>query len=903
MNFYQIGGSLANTSLSYVKRQADDTLYYSLKSGDICYVLNCRQMGKSSLRIKTKTRLETDDYHCITVDLQEIGICDDEKEWLCSIIDILVSSCESLSQFDLDDWLDKNISLSPGLLLSKFIEQVLLAYIEHNLVIFIDEIDYVRSLPFSTDNFFGVIRACYNKRGEKDKEYYQRLTFAFFGVATPTDLINDPILTPFNVGKAIALQGLSFEEADKVLTKGFEVHNFTNPSQILREILFWTGGQPFLTQKLCHLVVTYGDKSQPNVKQIVEEYILKNWESQDNPIHLKNIQNRILFKSDIRSSILVIYQNILQGKKVILNNSLNQAELLLSGLVVAENNKLRVYNQIYQHIFNLDWVQKQLYHLLSQQRPEFYAQKISDWITSNFRDNGCLLSKQELVAIQEWASSDKPLNKEDLQFLYTSVQQIEQKTQQKEKQAYKIISGLMGLLVVGITSFLGWEWYQLKQEYQQQLATKLVNHAASESEENLQRSILLETEALKRNPSVALDTKFYQKLALLPQLKQELSHEDQVNAIAFNPETNRLLTGGLDGIAKLWGRDGRLVKTFPHNNSITAVAFSPNGKFFITASLDGIAKLWSSDGRLIKTIKHDGSVNEVVFSFDNQYVATASMDQTVEVVEITTGKSILSLVHQGNILTLEFSPHSQYLVTGSLDGMVQVWDVAKQESIAKLQSNSGVNNVTFSPDSQFIAIATGDITTIIWEFASNETRTIRHKSSIYSVAFSPDGEYIAIASGDYTATLWDFNQVWQSKIDKPKYILKHHDKVNLVNFSADSKYLLTGSDDKTAKVWEVLSGNLIKQMSHEAAVIAATFINQEQIVTASWDQTVRIWDRFAKIALAIPFESEIIDLAFTDDNNYVATIVDENKIQIWNLSQGSLRSSVVTTNIRQINDI
>src|SRR5437868_6296254 len=32
------------------------------------------------------------------------------------------------------------------------------------LVIFIDEIDVVRSLPFSTDEFFAAIRACYNRR-------------------------------------------------------------------------------------------------------------------------------------------------------------------------------------------------------------------------------------------------------------------------------------------------------------------------------------------------------------------------------------------------------------------------------------------------------------------------------------------------------------------------------------------------------------------------------------------------------------------------------------------------------------------------------------------------------------------------------------------------------------------
>ena len=55
---YYIGGSLPINATSYVKRKADYDLYQGLKNGDFCYVLNSRQMGKSSLRIKTIQNLE-----------------------------------------------------------------------------------------------------------------------------------------------------------------------------------------------------------------------------------------------------------------------------------------------------------------------------------------------------------------------------------------------------------------------------------------------------------------------------------------------------------------------------------------------------------------------------------------------------------------------------------------------------------------------------------------------------------------------------------------------------------------------------------------------------------------------------------------------------------------------------
>src|SRR5262249_52279674 len=64
------------------------------------------------------------------------------------------------------------------------------------LVIFIDEIDAVRSLPFSTDEFFAAIRQCYNRRTREPE--FERLTFCLLGVASPSDLIRDVRMTPFN---------------------------------------------------------------------------------------------------------------------------------------------------------------------------------------------------------------------------------------------------------------------------------------------------------------------------------------------------------------------------------------------------------------------------------------------------------------------------------------------------------------------------------------------------------------------------------------------------------------------------------------------------------------------------------------------------------------------------------
>jgi AAA-like domain len=124
-------------------------------------------------------------------------------------------------------WRDRN-DISSMQKLDEFIEDVLLASIPGNIVIFIDEIDSTLSLKFAREDFFALIRSCYNRRSENSA--YKRLTFALLGVATPSDLIKDKTRTPFNIGEAIELDGFkiheieplakglgSFEECDRVL--------------------------------------------------------------------------------------------------------------------------------------------------------------------------------------------------------------------------------------------------------------------------------------------------------------------------------------------------------------------------------------------------------------------------------------------------------------------------------------------------------------------------------------------------------------------------------------------------------------------------------------------------------------------------------------------------------------
>ena len=218
--------------------------------------------------------------------------------------------------------------------------------------------DSVLSLPFSLNDFFALIRSCYNQRSLSSDSPYHNLTFAFFGVATPSELMTDTKTTPFNIGKGIKLESFKINEAQPLLS-GFQ-DRINNPQTLLEEILHWTGGQPFLTQKLCNLIreTTLDiplNREAVWLESLVQEKIINNWQAQDQPEHLKTINDRIS-QSPNKNQLLTMYQQLLeQGSIVDPNNDISK-ELTLSGLVVQRDDRLVLHNRIYQTIFNLDWI-------------------------------------------------------------------------------------------------------------------------------------------------------------------------------------------------------------------------------------------------------------------------------------------------------------------------------------------------------------------------------------------------------------------------------------------------------------------------------------------------------------------------------------------------------------------
>ncbi len=349
-DFFVVGGTVRSDSPSYVKRPADDELFELALAGKFCYVLTPRQMGKSSLMVRTARHLQQQSVRTAIIDLTKIGLVTVDQWYLNLLTELKESFGLSV---DLATWWPRYAPLGPVKSFINFLREVVLTEIEDQVVIFIDELDTTLSLPFS-DDFFAVIRALYNARAEDSA--FNRLTFVLFGVATPSDLIKDRTRAPFNIGRAIDLDDFSHENT-RALQRGLKDIYPEQGEAIFERIYHWTNGHPYLTQKLCLAVAETGNGTvtSAQVDELVERLFLS--EEARKESNLQFIQDSIQ-TSPQRRELLSLYRQIHSEKTVAEDErSVVQNQLKLIGLVRAENGALTVRNEIYRHVFSLKWIE------------------------------------------------------------------------------------------------------------------------------------------------------------------------------------------------------------------------------------------------------------------------------------------------------------------------------------------------------------------------------------------------------------------------------------------------------------------------------------------------------------------------------------------------------------------
>src|SRR5262245_19701358 len=357
-DFYITGGTLRRDAACYVERQADSQLYQSLTRGEFCYALTARQLGKSSLMVRAATRLREEGAGVAVLDLTATGQNITAEQWYYGLLGQIGRQLGLEGEFR-EYWLG-HMMFGPLQRWLGAIREVLAPhYIRHGarVVIFIDEIDVVRSLPFSTDEFFAGIRELYNARAEDAG--LGRLTFCLLGVATPSDLIRDTRTTPFNIGRRIDLRDFTPGEA-ALLARGLRRDEKTSAS-LLSRILYWTGGHPYLTQRLCQAVAEDASvKDARGVDRRCDELFLSP-QARVRDDNLLFVRERLLRSEVDLAGLLSLYAEAHRHKRARYEETGPFINVLrLSGVARVVDETLQVRNRIYEWVFDQAWIREHM---------------------------------------------------------------------------------------------------------------------------------------------------------------------------------------------------------------------------------------------------------------------------------------------------------------------------------------------------------------------------------------------------------------------------------------------------------------------------------------------------------------------------------------------------------------
>ncbi len=267
--YFVVGGPVQPDRPCYIERAADQRLLQAIAEERFAYVLSPRSTGKSSLMASTIRRLRAKGQLAAVVDLTQIGSRaegTDAGRWYYSIAYRIVR--ELRLKIELQAWWQDRSALAAEQRLVEFFGDIVVANTSAPVTIFFDEADRATELPFATE-LFVALRSCYMRRVSEPE--FSRLNFVVLGVGSPESLCPDASLSPFSDGVAIQLADFTGEQA-RQLAPGFD-RDEQQAIGIVDAIVGWTGGHPYLTQKVARAVARRG-ADVAGVDAVVDELLL-----------------------------------------------------------------------------------------------------------------------------------------------------------------------------------------------------------------------------------------------------------------------------------------------------------------------------------------------------------------------------------------------------------------------------------------------------------------------------------------------------------------------------------------------------------------------------------------------------------------------------------------------------
>jgi len=239
---------LISNALSYIKRTDDDILFDTVLKKHLCFVHAGSQMGKTSLLNSTESRLSEKGITTVRIDFSEICDSVETKQWINNLCTKLKDGLNI--EVDVPEWLNRHYGKDQTNALVTFFNSTIVKTIKTRLVVLFDNIDQLLSKNYEKI-FFESIHKIYTRI---HRSTLNSITFVLFSSIPYNDYDNAPDIqiNKIELNLFTRAETTIFERSLEDIYQG-------QGKQLFDHVYSYTGGHPYLTQRLCLAIVNTND--------------------------------------------------------------------------------------------------------------------------------------------------------------------------------------------------------------------------------------------------------------------------------------------------------------------------------------------------------------------------------------------------------------------------------------------------------------------------------------------------------------------------------------------------------------------------------------------------------------------------------------------------------------------